>query len=275
MNRHGLDLKWRLGKAGTVRCEPGWHLGPEWAPRLEDYDLWCVGSGRGWMDLEDGKVDLVPGSVVWMRPGRRYEATQDPEARLRVHYIHFEGLNPRNGKYSARRRPPLEVMRTRRVEYLDIALRRVMALMKEPGGGELAARLFGVILADLVHEHRLAGREGGGSGMDKHHREKVQLAASRIRESPGDLPSVEKLAQWAGYHPDHFSRLFAKVMGEGPQEYMIRAKMERARELLAESAMSVGMIAEALGFRDIYFFSRQFRQRTGLTPTGYRKSLDG
>ena len=47
--------------------------------------------------------------------------------------------------------------------------------------------------------------------------------------------------------------------------------MERARLLLAESSLSVGMIAEALGFRDVFFFSRQFRQRTGLTPTAYRK----
>jgi len=31
------------------------------------------------------------------------------------------------------------------------------------------------------------------------------------------------------------------------------------------------MIAEALGFRDVFFFSRQFRQRTGSTPTAYRR----
>ena len=30
-----------------VRCEPGWHLGPEWAPRLRDYDLWFVSAEIG------------------------------------------------------------------------------------------------------------------------------------------------------------------------------------------------------------------------------------
>lgn len=267
-------LRIRLGGTGRVRCEPGWHLGPDWAPRLRDYDLWFVRAGRGNMVVEGSGVELGPGSVIWMRPGRAYEATQDPAARLTVHFVHFELLDPRGGKPSARRIPPVEIMRTRQVDLVDAMLRRVTALVGEPGGRPVAESLFAAVLADLVHEELTAGNRDRVAGIEKHHRDVALQAASRIRESPGDAPPVAVLARTAGYNPDHFSRIFTKAMGEGPQEYIIHAKMERARQLLAESSLSVGMIAEALGFRDIYFFSRQFHQQTGSTPTAYRRSLD-
>ena len=63
------------------------------------------------------------------------------------------------------------------------------------------------------------------------------------------------------------------MTGHRPQAYVIEAKLERARQLLAESALSISEIAEALGYRDIYFFSRQFRQRTGGSPTDYRRRM--
>ena len=47
-----------------VRCEADWHLGPDWAPRLRDYDLWFVSAGRGRMLTSDGEVALAPGGCV-------------------------------------------------------------------------------------------------------------------------------------------------------------------------------------------------------------------
>lgn len=93
-----------------VRCEADWHLGPDWAPRLRDYDLWFVSAGRGRMLTSDGEVALAPGVGLWMRPGRRYEATHDPAAPLVVNFFHFTLAEPpaashRPPKFSARRTP--------------------------------------------------------------------------------------------------------------------------------------------------------------------------
>ena len=49
--------------------------------------------------------------------------------------------------------------------------------------------------------------------------------------------------------------------------------VSRARQLLAETGLTISQIAEALGFRDVFFFSRQFTQRTGQTPSAYRATL--
>ena len=46
--------------------------------------------------------------------------------------------------------------------------------------------------------------------------------------------------------------------------------MRRARMLLTESGNSIGWIADRLGYRDVYFFSRQFKRFHGKSPTAFR-----
>lgn len=52
---------------------------------------------------------------------------------------------------------------------------------------------------------------------------------------------------------------------------MIRARIERARHLMRESPLSLKQIAATLGYTDVYFFHRQFKAVTGLTPGQWRR----
>jgi transcriptional regulator GlxA family with amidase domain len=150
-------------------------------------------------------------------------------------------------------------------------MRRVIELRAEPAAG-VATALLEALLMELAREHAAApGMDE--SGLGQHHREVILRAAAQIRESPGRVPAIAALARQAGYSVDHFSRVFLKITRARPQDYIINARIERARQLLSESNLTVGMIAEALGFRDIFFFSRQFRQKTGQTPTEFRRGL--
>jgi AraC-like DNA-binding protein len=269
MKLRGQTYTLTLGDLGRVRCEPGWHLGPDWVRGLRDYDLWFVWAGRGRMRVGRDEVRLGPGSCVWMRPGQAYEAEQEPAERLGVNYIHFQLHRAGRALPLSAFSPPFEVMHTRQPDLVDAMMRRVIELRGE-GGEEVAGALLAALLMELAREQAEApGAEP--AGLDQHHRELVLHAAARIREDPGRVPAIAALARRAGYSVDHFSRVFLKITGARPQDYVITARIERARQLLTESNLSVGMIAEALGFRDIFYFSRQFRQRTGQTPTEFRR----
>jgi AraC-like DNA-binding protein len=285
MNAPGIDLHlsagigiggylWpaRLNGCGRVLCQPGWHRGPDWAARLRDFDLWFVWSGRGSVLTNDAEIILAPGVCLWMRPGRSYEATQGPASRLGISFFHFDLLNPRRRSPLPGIIPPFEAFRSQRFDFLDTALRRVIELREDVGGAPAAERLFGAVLAGLVHEHGAAGR-AKATGVEQHHREVILGVAAKIREDPGSAGSMARLARATGYSVDHFSRTFARITGRRPRDYVIAAKIERARQLLAESSLNVGMIAEMLGYRSLFFFSRQFLQRTGQTPTAYRRGI--
>lgn len=253
-----------------VRCEPGWHLGPDWAPRLRDYDLWFVSAGRGRMATDDGEIALAPGTGLWMRPGRRYEATHEPKTPLVVNFFHFTLRHSPRGFT-----PPVEVLRTAHPDFIEATLRRILTLRAKPHPATHASAeaLFGALLGELVRETLARTTAATEPGLDQHHREIIQRLAAEIREHPGGARSVAALAQAAGYSVDHFSRVFEKVTGQRPQEWIIAARLARARQLLAETGLTVSQVAEALGFRDVFFFSRQFTQRTGQTPTAYRAAL--
>lgn len=66
------------------------------------------------------------------------------------------------------------------------------------------------------------------------------------------------------------SRVFKQVTGSLPRDFIIQVRIDRAKQLLRESSLSIGEIADALGYPDVFFFSRQFKNRSGLSPTHFR-----
>ena len=92
-----------------------------------------------------------------------------------------------------------------------------------------------------------------------------------IEEDPGKAPTVAELAAEAGYSADHFSRLFRLVHGCGPQEYIIQSRVRLAKRLLLNGEMSVKEVARWTGYQNVFFFSRQFKEKTGLSPSQWRQ----
>jgi transcriptional regulator GlxA family with amidase domain len=87
-----------------------------------------------------------------------------------------------------------------------------------------------------------------------------------IRRDPGRRWSVAELAERAALSRAQFTRRFTAHTGLPPARYMINARVDRARQLLADTTMSVTRIAAALGYPDVASFSRQYRQVTGSPP---------
>lgn len=273
----------RLGACGRVRCEPGWSLLPAWSDGLSDFDLWFVWAGRGEMRLRDERtVALQRGTCILARPGGTYVAMQDPSDRLGVTYIHFDLLDGRGHRVPAAELPA-EVHEAPDPAYLETVSRRIVELIEGDDPevapevqAAIATRLLTVLLIDLEARSQ---SQFWRSATPFHHRRLVLDAARRIRENPAGA-RIGLLAGQAGYTPDHFARVFRSVLGVAPQEYIVAGRIDRACQLLVESSLTVSQIGDALGYRDVYFFSRQFKQRTGLSPGKYRvrtirSSLEG
>lgn len=92
-----------------------------------------------------------------------------------------------------------------------------------------------------------------------------------IHNNPEWRFTIGELAAKTGYTADHFTRLFRAATGQSPKEFMIRQRMERARALLKDSSHTVTQIAELLGYPDLGFFSRQFKEQVGTSPDSFRR----
>jgi len=118
----------------------------------------------------------------------------------------------------------------------------------------------GIGLIDQVHEYI-----GAGCGDDPLMARACLLLRKHVM--PGD--SVHRIAEKLGMPYETFRRRFTRAIGIAPRTYQICERMDRARLLLRDH--SVKETAAILGYADPFFFSRQFRQHTGASPSHYRK----
>jgi AraC family transcriptional regulator len=85
--------------------------------------------------------------------------------------------------------------------------------------------------------------------------------------------SVEMLANLANLSVCYFVRAFKQSVGLTPHDFLIHRRVERTKELLSETNLSLSEIALAAGFADQSHCARRFREHVGMSPRDYRWSI--
>ncbi|GGF73213.1 HTH-type transcriptional regulator CdhR [Azorhizobium oxalatiphilum] len=148
---------------------------------------------------------------------------------------------------------------------------------------DLIARDHGPVLANAVSEwflrtharpasgaQRMAPRERFGIGNAK-----VLAVLAEMEKRLEEPASREELARGAGISVRQLERLFADHVGESVGGHYLSLRLDRARSLLRQTALPVAEVAMATGFVSTSHFSRAYKARFGLSPTGERGSRAG
>lgn len=101
--------------------------------------------------------------------------------------------------------------------------------------------------------------------------ERLDLALNHINNHLGQRIAVSQLADLMCISSDHFSRIFKKVLGMSPNQYIQSKRIERAQTLLLTSQLSIKEIAETVGILNLSQFSSLFSRQTLYSPREYRK----
>ncbi|MET0535471.1 MAG: AraC family transcriptional regulator [Steroidobacter sp.] len=121
-------------------------------------------------------------------------------------------------------------------------------------------------MAALVEYPRLEHRPRRGLS-----RRALNRACSYIAENLGERFTLDDLARQAGVSRFHFARLFRVSTGDSPMAYLLKSRIERAKQLLLQNQRPVCEIAAVLGFCDQSHLTRTFRRLTGLTPREFAR----
>ena len=100
-------------------------------------------------------------------------------------------------------------------------------------------------------------------------RQAQQYVASHIREKL----SVPMVAAQVGVSPSYLTVLFHKNLQLSPGEYIRRIKLQESKQMIRENNLNFTQIAAALQYSTVHHFSRQFKEKFGITPTEYAKSV--
>ena len=129
-------------------------------------------------------------------------------------------------------------------------------------------------LAYLVTEAMVA-RTSGAPIVDvcctPNHISRVRDALDRIETACQEPLSLTKLADWAAISPFHFLRVFRRVTGTTPHQYLLGMRVRLAIRMLLDTERPVTEIAYEVGFQDLSNFVRTFHRLVGCSPGAYRR----
>jgi AraC-like DNA-binding protein len=305
-----MNIDWdnsevRIISAGRGRWRKKTLSDPSWSGRTPDNDLWVIWAGGGRARTRGGKVTLRPGTVLWMKPGWTYSVTQDPENTLGMDFIHFSLLDKHGKNISVTSETVPDQLMTFDPFFAQSVTRHIVELLyfgdlrkirpynlkpdlishsimvncsdageRSPAIISSASLLLKALLSDLANSNPQNER-APENGIELHHRWTAMRASILMRENTAAAADVRGFAQKAGYSVDHFTRIFKKVFGIPPLEYLIDLRIKKAAQMLAGTSLGVSQIAAELGYRDKYFFSSQFKAKTGLSPREFRRRNSG
>ena len=165
-----------------------------------------------------------------------------------------------------------------RTNFQDPAAQQLLKLLfTDLTDGYPAGRLYADhLIHALVYRFLVIGREGDPQSTAKQisplPRHILRRVIERMRNLDTDL-SLQVLAKESGYSRVHFIRMFRAATGYAPHNYLLKLRVDRVRELLVSSTLSLTEIALECGFSSHSHLSRVFRQVLGATPSEYRRSL--
>lgn len=99
----------------------------------------------------------------------------------------------------------------------------------------------------------------------------VQRLLQMLKEDCGSNMNLSSVADKLGLSSVYLSKIFKHEMGMNYTQYLTDCRMERAKEMLIQENAQVQEIAEALGYSQAHYFSKIFKQYTGLTPSEYMR----
>ena len=162
-----------------------------------------------------------------------------------------------------------------RCQMIDARLAALMAAVNaERIAGFPSGRLFldsieQAIAAALVDafegQNRSVSQLRGGLGPAR-----LRLVKELVYAKMEEELSLLEMAQAVDLSPAHFSRMFRKSTGETPHQFVLRNRIERAKEMLRAPEARVLDVGVACGFKTQQHFARVFRQLCGTSPREYR-----
>lgn len=257
------DVFYTVARAGHLVAGPEHNIERDHFP---GHELILCLKGRGWVRVRGRRFPVESGDLVWINCHQPHEYGAEKTSPWEVFWVRLEG--PRLEQMCI----ILSVEDNPAFEGIDPAaaatlFRELFQLI--PSSSPEAPALIHAALARLLALAFCARQQRDDAGPI------VPAALSRPVERMKlfyfEPHTVAALAKLAGMSPTHFARVFKATFSTSPIDWLRRERISQAKRRLAETAASIKEVAEQTGYRDRYFFSKDFKQHTGLTPREFRR----
>ena len=246
----------------------GYYFNLERGRELSEYQLLYISEGRGTFHSHTiPNATLREGDLFLLFPGEWHSYCPHPERGCKKYWIGFKGRNMDDrvrAGFLSPQKPIYHVGFSDDIVHLykdayETAIREAAYSQQVLAG--LVNHIIGVMYS-LERNIELNRNQG--------HVDMVNRARLRIRENLESSLTIQQVAEDLGVSYSNFRKLFKEYTGISPATYQQDLRLQRAKELLSTTDMSVKEIAYRLNFESPDYFSAKFKAKTGRRPSELR-----
>jgi AraC family transcriptional regulator len=235
----------------------------------ESYSLSYVRTGSFGYRSGGKTFELVAGSLVVGYPGQEYVCTHDHVhgdecLSFRLSPAVVEAIEDRRAVWEVGCLPPIS----------GLMVLGELGRAAAEGKAELGLDEIGLWMVERFVE-LVGGQAPPDQASAARDRGRAVEAALWIEAHAHEAIGLPEAAAQVGLSPFHFLRLFTRVLGVTPAQYLIRSRLRHAARMLAENARSITDIAAEVGFGDLSNFVRTFHRAAGVSPRRFRQASRG
>ena len=243
--------------------ERGFLFAGESHPMLE---LTYVDQGSLHSVVDGQDVVLEQGDMMLYGPNQWHMQYADMEVAPRFVTISFTTNDAElQNLYNRKFRSPQKA-----ISYLQQILRE-----QERGGpdaGDSILSLLTLLIISLRREGATVSKPQLSNSVNNEN-EIIRAAQQYISANVCSKLSVPMVAKGVDVSPSYLTALFHKHLQIAPGEYIRRIKLQRSKQMIREGNLNFTEIAATLQYSTVHHFSRQFKEKFGLTPTEYARSV--
>ncbi|PSR55341.1 AraC family transcriptional regulator [Adhaeribacter arboris] len=279
------DENWGLVvlNAGCTHIEPGTpypyqehpsHHYFNWANGrvLHEYQIIYITKGEGIFESERAGEHLIEaGSVILLYPEERHRYKPKEETGWDEYWIGFRSSIFTNQLEKGFFDPKFPVIKAGFQENLLNLFQEIIAITKEEKAG-YQSLTSGAALHIIGHLYTILKQsQFAGQAVDQLVNKARCIFRSNIEKNISPQEVADELQ--VGY--SWFRKAFKAYTGLAPGQYLIQLKIQKAKELLQNPTKSIKEITYELNFESRFYFSKIFKEKTGLTPVQYRSHIAG
>lgn len=252
------------------------------------WELLYVDKGSVMVDAGGERYHLRHGELIFHQPDEFHTVVADGVNAPNLAVISFDCPSPSMDFFRGRLLHAGEAER----ELLSRILREAEAAFATPldnpavtclkradnapfGSEQMIALLLEELLIGLIRRER--GEQHAARITSTVKRRSGNELAARViaymEENAGGSLTFSDICRFSAQSATNLKTIFKSVTGMGVMEYYRRLKIEMAKKMLREGEGNVTQIADRLGYASVHYFSRYFKQATGMTPTEYTLSV--
>lgn len=280
-----------IRRAWYNTLRPGEQIGPR---VIFDYELVLIKEGNAVITIEDRKYFAGPGDMFIFRPNQRHIIQVTPNMPLIQPHIHFDLAYYENRarvpvSYNDMESIPSEQLSYFREDTLDHFLSPFPSHLHPNNELYIEQLLFNIIHAvesprpfNEIYLQRLflelweqvllevlyANRQTNNQ----------ENTAARIKQfidhNDSNPLTLDEIVQATHFSKSYISRIFQEKYGTSPIRYHAVVQIQKAKQMILFTNMSLSEIAEAVGFESLQDFSRVFRKIDNHSPSFYRKKKE-